>query len=243
MNDVARNTAAVELQGLCKSYRRGSTTTPVLQDLSLSIYPGECTFLAGPSGSGKSTLLSIIGCILTAEHGSIRVFGENIQKQSVRERAALRLHRIGFVFQRFHLIRGLTAVENVCVPIEIAGASKRDARIRAMSLLEAFDVADKASSHPANLSTGQCQRIAIARALANEPDLILADEPTASLDEKNGQQVMTILRNLACEEDRSLLVVTHDTRIFNETDVIHWMTNGQLTQYTSRDSEVIVGSP
>ncbi len=224
------STPVIDLRGLLMSYRRGSTTTPVLQGVDLTVQPGECAFLAGPSGSGKTTLLSIVGCILSHDGGTVRVLGEDIQRLNRSERAALRLERIGFVFQRFYLIRGLSAVDNVCVPLTLIGVPKRQAYERAIHLLEAFGLAEKADSHPANLSTGQCQRIALARALANDPDLILADEPTASLDAENGQVVMRLLRQLASEHRKTVVVVTHDTRIFNFADRVHWLESGRIVK-------------
>lgn len=223
----------IQVSELYKSYRRGSSVTPVLRDLSFSVNRSECAFLVGPSGSGKSTLLSIVGCILSADQGSVRVLGEEVQALSRARRATVRLHRIGFVFQRFHLIRGLTAVENVSVPLGLIGAPQREARERAMHLLETFGLAEKSSCHPANLSTGQCQRIALARAIANDPELILADEPTASLDAENGRQVMELLRGLAKDHNRTVVIVTHDSRIFPYADRIHWLENGQLVKTTA----------
>jgi putative ABC transport system ATP-binding protein len=228
-----KTAAAIELRGLTKSYRRGSTTTPVLQGIDLTVRPGECAFLAGPSGSGKTTLLSIVGCILSDDGGAIRVLGEDIQRLARSERAALRLERIGFVFQRFYLIRGLSAVDNVCVPLNLIDMPKRQAYERAMYLLDAFGLADKAKSHPANLSTGQCQRIALARALANDPDLILADEPTASLDAENGQIVMRLLRQLASAHNKTVVVVTHDSRIFSFADRLHLLESGRIVRSQS----------
>jgi putative ABC transport system ATP-binding protein len=227
------STSVIELRGLLKSYRRGSTITPVLQGVDLTVQRGECIFLAGPSGSGKTTLLSIVGCILSHDSGAVRVLGEDIEHLEKRERAALRLERIGFVFQRFYLMRGLSAVDNVCVPLTMIDVPKRQAYERAMHLLDAFGLTDKAKSHPANLSTGQCQRIALARALANDPDLILADEPTASLDAENGQVVMRLLRQLASAHNKTVIVVTHDTRIFNFADRVHWLESGRIVRSQS----------
>jgi len=232
-----KTTPTIELCGLQKSYRRGSTTTPVLQGVDLTASPGECAFLAGPSGSGKTTLLSILGCILSGDEGSVRILGEDLDRLGPKQLARLRLEQIGFVFQRFHLIRGLTAVENAYVPLTLLGVPQREAHGKAMQLLEAFGVADKATVHPANLSTGQCQRIALARALANDPQLILADEPTASLDAENGQSVMQLLRSLASDQQKTVVVVTHDTRIFDYADRIHWLENGQIVRsQSSHDS-------
>ena len=146
---------------LHKAYRRGSTWTPVLEGIELSVRRGECVFLAGPSGCGKTTLLSIIGCILSPDSGTVRVLGEDLVSLDADQRTKMRLHGIGFVFQRFNLIRGLTAWENVAVPLILQQCGRRQARERAMALLECVGLADKAKSQPNMLSTGQCQRIAL----------------------------------------------------------------------------------
>ncbi len=251
-NTNDREHAAVSVQSVHKAYRNGTTTTPVLTGVDLVVRPGECVFLAGPSGSGKTTLLSILGCILSADRGEVRILDQDVFALSERRRAALRRNRIGFVFQRFHLIRGLTASENVAVPLTLRTMSPRKARRRADSLLEAVGIADKANSHPANLSAGQCQRVALARALVGDPDLVLADEPTASLDGANGQEVMALLRRLTTEKGKAAIVVTHDQRIFPFADRILHLENGRIVRTTkpeprahSRDRslEAGVGNP
>jgi putative ABC transport system ATP-binding protein len=223
----------VRLRAVTKSYRRGAAVTTVLDEVDLTVRKGECAFLAGPSGSGKTTLLSILGCILAADHGRIELFGKNVASLGPHERTLLRRDRIGFVFQRFHLIRGLTALENVCVPMTLRGDAPRAAHARARELLESVGLGDLMDAHPKNLSAGQCQRIAIARALANEPDIVLADEPTASLDAKNGQEAMRLLRKLVTEEGKTAVVVTHDSRIFSFADHIHWLENGRIVKQHS----------
>jgi len=230
LNTNDREHEAVSVEGVHKSYHNGSTTTPVLVGVDLVVHQGECVFLAGPSGSGKTTLLSILGCILSADQGEVRILDQNVFGLNEHRRAALRRNRIGFVFQRFHLIRGLTAAENVSVPLTLRAVSPRKARRRAESLLEAVGIADKANSHPANLSAGQCQRVALARALAGDPDLILADEPTASLDGANGQEVMALLRRLTTEKGKAAIVVTHDHRIFSFADRILHLENGRIVR-------------
>lgn len=218
----------VEAEGLCKSYGRGATMTPVLSGVDLMVRRGECVFLAGPSGSGKTTLLSILGCILSPDGGTIRVLGEDLRSLDAKGHIAMRRDRIGFVFQRFHLIRGLSASHNVCVPLTLRRVAQRAARSRASDLLEAVGLADKAHLHLRNLSAGQCQRVALARALVGDPQLVLADEPTASLDAANGQEVMALMRRLTTEKGRTAIVVTHDQRIFHFADRICWLENGRV---------------
>jgi putative ABC transport system ATP-binding protein len=221
---------AVRAEDVHKVYLRGSTRTPVLQGVDLVVQRGECVYLAGPSGSGKTTLLSILGCILSADRGRVQIFDQDVGALDEAERIALRRDRIGFVFQRFHLIRGLTALHNACVPLVLQGMSHRAARKQAMNVLAAVGLADKAHAHPRNMSAGECQRVALARALVGDPHLILADEPTASLDAANGQQIMTLLRALTTEQGKTAVVVTHDQRIFPFADRIFRLENGRIAE-------------
>ena len=228
-DEHAADHVAVRVENVHKAYRCGNTSTPVLNGVDLTVERGQCVYLAGPSGSGKTTLLSILGCILSADQGQIRILDHDISRLSRRGRTTLRRQRLGFVFQRFHLIRGLTVIDNICVPLTLRGASPRAAQERAEALLDAVGLAHKANAHPRNLSAGQCQRVALARALVGDPDLILADEPTASLDAANGQEVMKLLRHLTTEEGRAVVLVTHDHRIFRFADRILWLEDGQVT--------------
>ncbi len=227
-DEHAADQVAVRIENVHKAYRCGNTSTPVLNGIDMIVERGECVYLAGPSGSGKTTLLSILGCILSADQGQIEILDHDISRLSRRRRTTLRRKRLGFVFQRFHLIRGLTVIDNICVPLTLQGASPKTARERAEALLDAVGLAHKANADPRNLSAGQCQRVALARALVGDPDLILADEPTASLDAANGQDVMKLLRNLTTEKGRAVVLVTHDHRIFHFADRILWLENGQV---------------
>jgi putative ABC transport system ATP-binding protein len=220
--------APVRLEAVYKSYRRGSTVTPVLEGIDLAVERGECVYLTGPSGSGKTTLLSIVGCILTPDRGRVAILGRDVLAQSTEDRAVLRRDRLGFVFQRFHLIRGLSALENVCVPLTLRGASPRAASRRGMALLEAVGLADRPHADPRSMSAGQCQRVALARSLACDPEILLADEPTASLDAANGQQVMELFRRLTTAEGKTAVVVTHDPRILHFADRVIRLDNGRL---------------
>jgi putative ABC transport system ATP-binding protein len=234
--------SVISVAGLNKSYRRGGQETPVLVGVDLNVAQGECVFLAGPSGSGKTTLLSILGCILTPDSGTVELLGDDVSELTALERTVLRRDRIGFVFQKFHLIRGLTALDNVCVPLRLRGERNSTARQRGLELLSAVGLADKSASLPKNLSTGQCQRVALARALAADPEIILADEPTASLDAASGQEAMQLLRRLTTEHGKTAIVVTHDPRIFAFADRICHMENGRLVHEQSPASAAIAGA-
>jgi putative ABC transport system ATP-binding protein len=216
--------------GLCKTYRTGPIETPVLQGIDLATVAGECVFLVGPSGSGKTTLLSILGCMLTPDRGNVTILGHDLLRLTDVERAVLRRDKIGFVFQRFQLIRGLNALQNVCVPLTLQGAVAKSARARARELLAAVGLVEKVDSQIHQLSTGQCQRVALARALAGNPELVLADEPTASLDAQNGQEVMRLLRRLTADEGKTAIVVTHDHRIFHFADRVFHLERGQIVR-------------
>jgi putative ABC transport system ATP-binding protein len=222
--------AAVNLVDVRKTYIRGTTHTRVLDGCTMSVGRGECAFLLGPSGSGKTTLLSIIGCVLSADSGEVSVLGRDVKKLSAAASAALRRKELGFVFQRFHLIRGLSAVENVCLPLTLEGVSPAKAQRRGRELLAMVGLANQADSDPRRMSVGQCQRIALARALVADPPLILADEPTAALDAESGQQAMRLLRRLTVEAGKTAIVVTHDSRILPFADRIFSMENGRLAE-------------
>lgn len=223
-------TPAMVAQDVHKSYASCGAAAPVLQGVNLEVMPGECAFLVGPSGSGKSTLLSILGCMLTPDRGRVEIVGRDLAGLNEAERAVLRRDRIGFVFQRFQLIRGLNALENACLPLTLRGVPPKAARSRASELLEDVGLAEKITSHVGRLSAGQCQRVALARALAGDPDLILADEPTAALDAQNGQEVMRLLRSLTSEQGKAALVVTHDARIFGFADRIWRLDAGRVVE-------------
>ena len=224
------NTPAVEAQGLTKIYGSGNTEVIAMNDVSLSVARGEVVALLGPSGSGKSTLLTAIGLINPPTSGKVSIGGVAVldaDRALVNLRAFRREH-IGFVFQKANLIPFLNALQNVQIALEINGESARDARHRAMELLEYLGVADRARNLPTALSGGQQQRIAVARALANRPNLILADEPTAALDSHRGRQVMELFRQVAHEQGAGVIVVTHDHRALDAFDRTLEMEDGRL---------------
>lgn len=225
----------IELRNVRKSYARGTTVTCVVDGVNLNVDRGECVFLLGPSGSGKTTLLSIIGCVLTPDAGTVHILGHDVSNLLPDDAALLRLRHIGFVFQRFHLIRGLSARENVAVPLTLSGWTAADATDRANDLLAQVGMRDHADAQPQRLSVGQCQRVAFARALSADPDLILADEPTASLDAKTGHCALELLRELTVAAGKTVIVVTHDPRILTFADRILHMENGKLAERTPND--------
>ncbi|MGE5193106.1 MAG: ABC transporter ATP-binding protein [Deltaproteobacteria bacterium] len=218
----------VRAAGLSKAYRNGAIAAPVLQGIDLEITRGECLFLVGPSGSGKTTLLSILGCVLSADGGVLEILGEDVTRYSSTEQARFRREKVGFVFQRFHLFDALTAVENVRVAFELMGIPSAEATRLSRDLLALVGLADKADSRVTCLSMGQRQRVALARALAGDPELILADEPTASLDADSGFHAMQVLKDLCHSLQKTVVVVTHDSRILPIADRILKLADGRI---------------
>jgi putative ABC transport system ATP-binding protein len=224
--------AVLDATGLTKVYGSGNTEVVAVKDADISVERGEVVALLGPSGSGKSTLLTLIGLILPPNAGRIVIGGTVVferDRTRVNARSFRRRH-LGFVFQKANLIPFLTAVENVQLAIEINDESPRAARRRAMELLDYLAVADRADHLPSKLSGGQQQRVAVARALANRPSLVLADEPTAALDSVRGRQVMELFRTVAHEQRSGVLVVTHDHRALDVFDRRYEMEDGVLRE-------------
>lgn len=218
----------IRAQGLNKAYTTGEAVTPVLQQVGLEVTRGECLFLVGPSGSGKTTLLSILGCILSADSGRLEMCGTDVTDYSSTEQARFRREKLGFVFQKFHLFEALTAVENVQITYSLLKTDKSQARRQSLDLLDGVGLVDKAGSRVKHLSMGQRQRVALARALAGNPEVILADEPTASLDADSGLSAMRILKDLCRSLRKTVVVVTHDSRIFPMADRILNLSNGRI---------------
>ena len=204
---------AIAVRQLTKTYAEGSAGTLALRGVDLDVHAGELLMLMGPSGSGKTTLLSIMGCILTATSGTVRIAGIEVASLREKELPAIRLQHIGFVFQGFNLFPTLTAGENIEVMLDLKGVRGSDAKRRAAELLEQVGLGEKYNSFPADLSGGQKQRVAIARALAGDPAIVLADEPTAALDSRTGRNVIEMMRNLAHQRGRAVVIVTHDGRL------------------------------
>jgi putative ABC transport system ATP-binding protein len=221
----------VEAHGLTKVYGRGDTEVVALREVSLVVRPGEVVALLGPSGAGKSTLLTALGLVNPPTRGQIRIGGHLVLdgERALTDLRAFRRRHLGFVFQKANLIPFLTALENVQVALEINDVPPRAARKRALELLDYLGVADRARHRPDELSGGQQQRVAVARALANQPRLILADEPTAALDSHRGRQVMELFARVAHERGAGVLVVTHDHRALEVFDRTLEMEDGRIT--------------
>lgn len=215
----------ISIRKLTKTYGEGATAVKALDDVSLDVRAGEVTMLLGPSGSGKTTLLSVMGGILRATSGSVKINGLEIVGLDERKLPAVRLANIGFIFQGFNLFPALNVLENVEIAIELR---KGQGRERARRLLETVGLSDKLRAYPADLSGGQKQRVAIARALAGNPPIVLADEPTAALDSVSGQVVMDLLSALAHEERRAVVVVTHDARVLRYGDRTVEIADGRI---------------
>ncbi len=232
---------AIAAYGIGKKFQNRNEVTQVLSGIDLEVKCGQIQLLMGPSGSGKTTLLSILAGILTPSEGQVHLLGKNITSLSKAQLAQFRLHNLGFIFQGFNLFPALTAFENVEVTLNAKGIRGKAAKQQAKYLLEQTGMADRADQKPRDLSGGQQQRVAIARALAGDPKLILADEPTASLDSKNGHAVIELLRYLAKEQGRTVLMVTHDPRIIGVADEIIYLEDGTLRARPPLTGEVFTG--
>ncbi len=222
--------AAVAAERLTKVYGSGNTEVVAMNDVSLQVQRGEVVALLGPSGAGKSTLLTALGLVNPPTRGRIAIGGQPVLDgdQPLTDLRAFRRQHLGFVFQKANLIPFLTAVENVQVALEINEVTPRQARRRALELLDYLGVAERAGNLPEALSGGQQQRVAVARALANDPSLILADEPTAALDSHRGRQVMELFCRVAHERGAAVIVVTHDHRALDVFDRTFEMEDGRL---------------
>jgi putative ABC transport system ATP-binding protein len=215
-------------RGVTKIYGSGNSQVHALRGVDLDVYPGELTMLVGPSGCGKTTLLSVVAAILRPTAGSVTALGTELTQLSSWRRTAFRRANVGFVFQQFNLLPALTAAENAAVPLVIQGASKWKAVAAARNLLDKMGMVDRANNLPSQLSGGQQQRVAIARALIHHPHLLVCDEPTSALDHKTGHAILELLRSIAIDGDRAVIIVTHDSRIFEFADTMARMDDGQI---------------
>jgi len=222
------NGIAVYCRGVTKTYVTGSTGVQALRGIDLDVHSGELLMLVGPSGCGKTTLISVIAGILDHDEGDCRVFEQDFRIMGQYGKTRYRGENVGFVFQAYNLIPTLTSRENVAVPLLILGKPRREAQAMAGEMLDRVGLSDKLNALPGALSGGQQQRVAIARALVHSPRLIVCDEPTSALDHETGRLVMEVLRQTALTEDRALIIVTHDNRIFNFADRIARMDDGQI---------------
>jgi len=220
---------AIDARGVNKTFGTGTLAFQALKDVDFQVKRGELVMLVGPSGSGKTTLLSILGCVLSASSGVVELFGTNITSLRERQLPVLRQALIGFVFQGHNLISSLTALQNVALILETRGVKRQHAHDEAAALLNRVGLGDKLKSFPDQLSGGQRQRVAIARAVAGKPPLVFADEPTAALDAHAGLEVTKILTEMCRENGTSVVVVTHDNRIFHLADRIVHIEDGKIT--------------
>ncbi len=205
--------SVIELQNVTRVYKIGEVETHALRGATLDISDGEFTAIVGPSGSGKTTMLQLMGCLDRPTGGTVHINGQDVTRLNPNKRADLRKDTIGFVFQFFALIPGLTSYENVELPLLLSGVKKVERRERVNELLEAVGISDRARHRPDQMSGGEQQRVAIARALATHPVLVLADEPTANLDTENGRQIMEIMQRLNEETGTTFIFATHDPRV------------------------------
>jgi putative ABC transport system ATP-binding protein len=223
---------ALELRHVSKTYGEGAAEVHALRDVSLSVEPGALVAIMGPSGSGKSTMLTIAGSLEDASSGDVLVAGQALSGLSRNERAKLRRRSIGFVFQNFNLLAGLTAAENVAMPLELDGIQARVARKAAIQALDELGLGDRAARFPDELSGGERQRVAIARAVVGERRLLLADEPSGALDSVNAEAVMRLVRS-ACQGGVAGVVVTHDAQLASWADRVVFLRDGRISDQTT----------
>jgi putative ABC transport system ATP-binding protein len=222
--------ALIEATGLERTFGTGDAAVHAVRGIDLTLRAGERLLVMGPSGSGKTTLVSMLGGLLSPDAGSVLLAEHDLYAAAEAERAHARLEHLGFVFQSFNLLSALSAQENVEVPLRLRGLASDRARSRAREMLERLGLGGRLSHRPRDLSGGEKQRVAIARALANDPDVVLADEPTANLDSVSGREVAEVLRRLGAEEDKAVIVVSHDQRLLDIASRVAWIEDGRLTE-------------
>lgn len=224
-----RGDIAIRVDHVAKDFPMGDDRIRVLHDINVAIKSGELTYLVGESGSGKTTLISIIAGILYPTEGAVNVFGTDIYRLTDTQLVKFRLNTIGFIFQQYNLIPTISAAANAAVPLIAAGVPRKAAIEQARALLDKLNIGDQADKLPRQLSGGQQQRVAIGRALIHAPRLVVCDEPTAALDARSGRRVMDLLREVALADDRAVIIVTHDNRVFDLADRILAMEDGRIT--------------
>ena len=212
---------------ICKDYQQGKEPVRVLKNINMTVHKGDYLAIMGPSGSGKTTLMNLIGCLDVPTSGTYVLEGQNLRNLNDDQLADIRNRHIGFVFQSFHLMPKLDAVENVALPLLYAGIPQKERRARAKAALEAVGLAERIHFLPNQLSGGQCQRVAIARAIVTEPALLLADEPTGALDTKSGEQIMAIFRQLS-QKGMTIIMITHEPSIARCADKCYYILDGEL---------------
>ena len=234
-------TVTLDVPDVSKRFGNGETVVTAVHGVSLAVEPGEVVLIMGPSGSGKTTLLSMMGALLKPTAGSIHLDGTEISGLSEGLLPDIRLRRFGFVFQDFNLLSALSVLENVALVAELAGTRTKAARTKATSLLTELGLGERLGFLPEKLSGGEKQRVAIARALINDPALVLADEPTANLDSKIGHEIMRLLRRIAKEQGRSVVIVSHDQRIRDIADRVLWLEDGAFKNMVSMATDPVCG--
>ncbi len=222
-------------RGITRTYHQGDTVVEVLHGVDIELARGERVAIVGRSGSGKSTLLHVLAGLDTADAGEVYVGDTNMTTASANAKAQLRGAHMGFVYQNHHLLPEFTALENVAMPIRINGANRIDAEAQARDLLRDVGLADRMHHLPSALSGGERQRVAVARALAGNPSVVLADEPTGNLDRENAQQVMNLVNSLSVDRGTAFLVVTHDVSMLDEFDRVLNLVDGRLSDYSASD--------
>ena len=228
--------AILKLTDICKDYLQGKEPVRVLKNVNLTVEQGEYLAIMGPSGSGKTTLMNLIGCLDVPTSGDMELDGKDLKDLSDDQLADIRNRHIGFVFQSFHLLPKMDALENVALPLLYAGVPLKERKKRAEEALKAVGLEDRIHFMPNQLSGGQCQRVAIARAMVTKPALLLADEPTGALDTKAGNQIMEIFRQLS-REGMTIIMITHEQSIADCADKIYYILDGELDT-TGRRKEV-----
>jgi len=222
--------ALLEMKNITKSFRMGDSTIEILKGISFSVEPKDYLSITGPSGSGKSTLMHLVGCLDTPTSGTYTIEGEDVSHMSSDQLARIRNKHIGFVFQKFHLLPDLRAIDNVALPQLYAGKSEVEAQKEAKRMLEMVGLEDRVTYYPNQLSGGQQQRVAIARALVNNPDIILADEPTGNLDTTTGSTIMNIFEHLNKEHGVTIVIVTHDLELAQKMNRIIKLRDGLIVE-------------
>lgn len=220
----------LRMKGVTKIYGVGQIQVRAVDDVQFEAWPGEIVLIMGPSGSGKTTLITMAGCLLRPTQGSIEIDGEEINTAKEDLLTKIRKEKIGFIFQSFNLLQNLNVFENILVPLGLAGVKRDLANKKALGLINTFDLFQRKDFRPARLSGGEKQRVSIARALANDPKLILADEPTANLDSKRGREVMRLLGSVAKNMGKTVVIVSHDERLREIADRILWLEDGRFKE-------------
>lgn len=211
-----------------KIYGYGRNALRVLKDISFDISRGDIAAIVGPSGAGKSTLLNLVGCLDSFNSGRLEILGKDVSHLTVEELSGFRNRHIGFVFQQHNLLPEFTALENIMIPLLIRRTRKKKAREKALEMLNNFHLIDRGHHYPSELSGGECQRIAVARAIIGNPDILLADEPTGSLDSTNSENLVNIMLNLGKKNNTTILIITHDLKIASRTEKTLSLIDGKI---------------